>query len=133
VSGRAGRLVAALLLAALGACAHGPLRAPAESATVYIYRSPGGLPGPYPKTVFIDGKSLGLLVGNGYFKVQLAPGEHVISTPAANKAQLTLRVVKGVDYYVSQEIIPAHPPYILLNRVRQAIGKPYVERGHRLY
>lgn len=121
----------------LSGCAQGPFRGAlgnaGNKATVYIYRSPGGVTGAYPKTIFIDGKSIGLLVGNGYFRVQLEPGDHLISTPAANKAKLTLHAAKGVSYYVSQEIIPAHPPYILLNRVKEAIGKPYVAQGRRLY
>lgn len=102
-------------------------------ATVYIYRQPGGIQGAYPKTVFVDGKSIGLLVANGYFKIYLEPGAHLISTPAANKAELRLRVAGNVDYYVSQEVIPAHPPFILINRVKESIGKPYVAHGHRLY
>jgi Protein of unknown function (DUF2846) len=128
--------MALLLAVALGGCAAGPFKGFLNSgnqATVYIFRSPGGIPGAYPKMVLVDGKPIGQLISNGYFVVRLAPGKHVISTPAANKAELTLHAMKGADYYVSQEIIPANPPYILLNRVGEEFGKRYVEQGTRLY
>ena len=128
--------LAAVVAAGLGGCAGGPfkdLSTSASQGTVYILRAPGGMPGDYPKPVFIDGKVLGPLVRNSYFMVRLAPGEHRISTPAANKPELELHVVKGADYYISQEIIPANPPFILLNRVGEKFGKSYVEHSRRLY
>jgi hypothetical protein len=124
-----------LLAAALGGCAGGPFRGLSNSegaATPYIFRAPGGIPGLYPKKILIDGKPLGSLVNGGYFRVRLRPGEHVISTPSANKVELKLRAVKDVDYYISQEIIPANPPYVLLNRVGEKFGKPYVAHIRRL-
>ena len=128
--------LAAVVAAGLGGCAGGPFRGLSNSAnqgTIYIFRAPGGMPGDYPKPVFVDGKVLGPLVRNGYFMVQLKPGEHRISTPAANNPELKLHVAKGADYYVSQEIIPANPPFVLLNRVGEKFGKSYVEHSRRLY
>jgi Protein of unknown function (DUF2846) len=125
-----------LLASMLGGCAGGPFRGFAgsgEEATLYIFRAPGGIPGLYPKEILVDGKPLGSLVNGGYFRVQLTPGEHVVSTPSANKAELSLRAAKGADYYISQEVIPANPPYILLNRVGEKFGKPYIEHSRRLY
>ncbi|MBI1175036.1 MAG: hypothetical protein GC139_07190 [Sideroxydans sp.] len=127
------RPVFLMLALTLSGCAGGPFKAADKQATVYIYRSPGGVPGPYPKTLFIDGKAVGSLVSDGYFRVQLDQGEHVFATPAANKAELTLYLAKGVTYYVSQEIIPARPPFVLINRVKESIGKPYIAQGRRLY
>ena len=126
----------ALFLVVLGGCAGGPFQIGGDAgaeATLYIFRAPGGMPGRYPKEVLIDGKSLGSLVNGGYFRVRLSPGNHVISTPSANKAKLELRAEKGASYYISQEVIPANPPYILINRVGEKFGKPYVEHSRRLY
>lgn len=128
--------LAVVAVTGLGGCAGGPFRDLPNSAnlgTVYIFRAPGGIPGDYPKPVFVDGKVLGPLVRNGYFMVQLKPGEHRISTPAANRPELKLRVEKGANYYISQEIIPANPPFVLLDRVGEKFGKPSVEHSRRLY
>ena len=124
-----------LLAAALGGCAGGPFKSgvAANAGTVYIIRAPGGIPGPYPKEVDVDGKPLGTLVSGGYFVVKLAPGKHRISTPAANKAEVELRVAPGASYYVSQEVIPAHPPAILLNRIGEKFGKRYLKYSRRIY
>jgi len=128
--------LAVVAVAGLAGCASGPFKNLSNSenqGTVYIFRAPGGIPGDYPKPVFVDGKVLGPLVRNSYFMLRLAPGEHRISTPAANKPELKLRVEKGADYYISQEIIPANPPFVLLNRVGEKFGKSYVEHSRRLY
>lgn len=120
--------------AALSGCAGGMLKgSAADRATVYIFRSPGAMPGDYPTPVLVDGKQIGRLVSNGYLMVRLDVGEHVISSPAKNKPQLSIYAAKGLTYYVSQEVIPAHPPFILINRVKESIGQPYVAHGHRIY
>ena len=129
------RLAAALAMVAvagLAGCATSLSGGPSDAATVYIFRLPGGVPGLY-KPILVDGKSLGSLDSGGYFKVRLAPGRHVITSPSANQKKLELVVVKGADYYVSQEIIPANPPFVLLNRVGEKFGKPYVEHSRRVY
>jgi hypothetical protein len=124
-------VMAMVAAAALAGCATGSLGASRDMATVYIFRLPGGPPGVY-KPILVDGKSLGSLDTGGYFMVRLAPGMHVITSPSANQKKLKLEVVKGADYYVSQEIIPANPPFVLLNRVGEKFGKPYVERSRRV-
>ena len=128
--------IAMLLATTLTGCAEGPfkgLMGKDDRASVYIYRAPGAAAGEYPTSLMIDGKQIGSLVNNGYFLVRLGSGEHVISSPAKNKAELSLYAAKGITYYVSQEVIPSHPPFILLNRVKESLGKLYVARGNRLY
>jgi hypothetical protein len=127
------RALVLLLVIALGGCAAiSGLGHSADRGTIYIFRMPGGVPGVY-KPILVDGKSLGSLDEGGYFMVRLTPGAHRISSPSANKAELELHVVKGADYYVSQEIIPANPPFVLFNRVGEKFGKPYVEHSRRVY
>ena len=129
-------IAALLAVATLGGCSQGPLKKQVNKdawAKVYIYRAPGAAAGQYPTSLLIDGKQVGTLVNNGYLMVRLQHGEHVISSPARNKAELSLYAADGLTYYVSQEVIPSHPPIILINRVKEAIGKLYVERGQRLY
>lgn len=129
--------IATLFAAAtLAGCAQGPfkgLMGKDDRARVYIYRAPGAAAGEFPTAIMIDGKSIGSLVNNGYFMVRLETGEHVISSPAKNKAELSLYAAKDITYYISQEVIPTHPPFILINRVKESLGKLYVERGNRLY
>jgi Protein of unknown function (DUF2846) len=121
-----------VIAAGLAGCATNPFWGARDAATVYIFRLPGGVPGVY-KPILVDGKSLGSLDYGGYFMIRLAPGKHLITSPSANQKKLELEVVKGADYYVSQEIIPANPPFVLLNRVGEKFGKPYVERSRRVY
>ena len=127
------RFVLLLLLAALGGCAGvDGFTHSANQGTVYIFRLPGGPPGVY-QPVLVDGKSIGSLDNGGYFMLRLAPGMHVISSSAPNIKKLELEVAKGADYYVSQEIIPARPPFVLFNRVGEKFGKSYVEHSRRVY
>jgi hypothetical protein len=120
------------VVVALTGCATSPSGDSREMATVYIFRLPGGVPGVY-LPIMLDGKSLGSLDSGSYFRLRLVPGKHVISSSSANSKRLELHVVKGADYYVSQEIIPARPPFVLLNRVGEKFGKPYVEHSRRVY
>lgn len=130
-------LIAVLLaVTALSGCGQGPVKnlmGKDERAKVYIYRAPGAAAGEYPTPLMIDGRQIGTLVNNGYFMVRLKSGEHEISSPARNKAELKIYAADGLTYYVSQEVIPSRPPIILINRVKEAIGKLYVARGKRLY
>ena len=125
-------ILAMVAIAGLAGCATNLSGSSRDAATVYIFRLPGGPPGVY-RPILVDGKSLGSLDNGGYFMVRLAPGKHVISSPSANRKELELHVVKDADYYVSQEIIPANPPFVLLNRVGEKFGKPYVEHSRRVY
>ncbi len=103
-------------------------------ATIYIYREAGGASGLYSKPVMIDDRLVGKLSGNGYLVVAVKPGEHVISSPAANPASLRLVAEPGKTYYVSQEIIATVPSFhVLLNRVGEERGKQSVARARRLY
>jgi hypothetical protein len=72
-------------------------------ALVYIYRS-GVLAGAVQTKAAVDGKWIGANLGNNYFFVQLAPGEHYICSKAENNSILTLNVEAGKTYYVRQEI-----------------------------
>jgi hypothetical protein len=72
-------------------------------ALVYIYRS-GVLAGAVQTKAAIDGKWIGANLGNNYFFVQLAPGEHHLCSKAENNSILTLDVEAGKTYYVRQEI-----------------------------
>lgn len=122
-----------VFISILSGCSVGPLKSAAETATVYIFRSPGAMPGEYPTPILIDGKSVGNLVSNGYFRVRLKVGPHTISSPAKNKPELSIYAAKGLTYYVSQEVITGHPPFVLINRVKESIGQAYVEHGRRIY
>lgn len=103
-------------------------------ATIYIYREVGGVNNPYPKVVLVDGLKAGELTTNGYLEVAVTPGEHVISSPAANPASVTLMAEKGKTYYVSQEIIPTSPTFhVLLNRVNETRGSQSVAHARRLH
>jgi|GEM_PF-4931363 len=121
-----------VVVAGLAGCATSLSDGSRDAATVYIFRLPGAPPGVY-KPILIDGISLGSLDDGGYFMVRLSPGMHIITSPSANQKKLKLEVAKGADYYVSQEIIPANPPFVLLNRVGEKFGKPYVEHSRRVY
>jgi hypothetical protein len=72
-------------------------------ALVYIYRS-GLLAGAVQAKAAIDGKWIGANLGNNYFFVQLASGEHHICSKAENNSILTIDVEAGKTYYVRQEI-----------------------------
>lgn len=124
-----------LLLLLLAGCATGMSGADGTNrATIYIYREAGGVNNPYPKAVLVDGRTAGELTANGYLEVLVRPGEHVISSPAANPASVTLIAERGKTYYVSQEIIPTPPTFhVLLNRVNETRGSQSVARARRLY
>lgn len=122
---------ASLLLVLLAGCATGI--GGANRAVIYIYREAGGVNNPYPKAVLVDGLKAGELTANGYLVVAVKPGEHVVSSPAANPASVTLIVEKGKTYYVSQEIIPTLPIFhVLLNRVSEAQGRQRVVQARRV-
>jgi hypothetical protein len=72
-------------------------------ALLYIYRS-GLLAGAVQTKAAVDGKWIGANLGNNYFFVQLAPGEHYICSKAENNSVLTIDVEAGKTYYVRQEI-----------------------------
>jgi hypothetical protein len=83
---------------------HHPTPDPAPGkALLYIYRS-GLLAGAVQTKAAIDGKWIGANLGNNYFFVQLAPGEHYVCSKAENNSVLTLNLEAGKTYYVRQEI-----------------------------
>jgi hypothetical protein len=124
-----------LVLLSLAGCATGiGGKDRMNGATIFVYREAGGVNGPYPKAVLLDGRAAGKLTANGFLEIAVTPGKHVISSPAANPASVTLIAEKGKSYYVSQEIIPTMPVFhVLLNRVNDTLGSQSVARARRVY
>lgn len=101
-----------------------------KPALLYIYREAKGMTESYPRTIFVDGRPLGQLVGNTYFMLKVGPGQHVISSPGTNVSVVSVNAESGGTYYFSQEVIPSiKAPFILLNKVDEATGKQGVAKG----
>lgn len=101
-----------------------------KPALLYIYREAKGMTESYPRTIFVDGRPLGQLVGNTYFMLKVRPGPHVISSPGTNVSVVSVNAESGGTYYLSQEVIPSlKSPFILLNKVDEATGKQGVAKG----
>jgi hypothetical protein len=104
-------LLAGLLLAG---CATVPM-APAEAdryaktfvirpdkSTVYVYRDER-LGTAAKMTVSLDGKVQGASAPKTYFRWEVDPGRHEITSEAENADTLTITTEPGTDYYVWQE------------------------------
>lgn len=101
-----------------------------KPASLIIYREAKGVTESYPRTIFVDGRSLGQLVGNTYFILKVNPGQHVISSPETNVSVVSVNAESGGTYYISQEVIPSlKAPFILLNKVDEVTGKQSVAKG----
>jgi hypothetical protein len=122
------RLVALPVLAALTACASGPIYQtppdpPSGYGTLILYRGLGV--GAWPQSFFINGsREFASLNEIGYAVVSLKAGQHVVTAGTGGKApSVTLSVVSGETYFVKYETWPRPGPYPSLNGQMATISK----------
>jgi hypothetical protein len=95
----------ALLLLALFACASAqdatPAEAPADKATVYIYKMRHAKTlWRYAPAVYIDEKKAASLDGGRYFVAHLPPGTHTFRTKNKKDGGIELELQAGQTYYI---------------------------------
>lgn len=111
------RRIGAMLLFICGAwlagCATGIDHAQAERALatlspdqgrIYFYREASVIGAAIQPQILLDGVSVGRSQPGGYFVVDVAPGEHVVTSTTEVETKLTLHAGEGRTLYVSSSI-----------------------------
>ncbi|MBI4809443.1 MAG: DUF2846 domain-containing protein [Nitrosomonadales bacterium] len=76
---------------------------PADKAGIYIYRNSGWMGKAQTKSVWFDGQLLGGLPNESFFFLEIAPGEHTLSSQAEpGQNDLHFSVKAGKSYYFNQ-------------------------------
>src|SRR5262245_26430299 len=108
-------ILVAVCLAALGGCAKGNLATPGQDAqarllepvpdkaVIYLLRDLGDVFIPEVK-VRLDGQLLGATNHNTFYRWEVPPGFHTITSYTTPPAVLTLKTEPGGIYYVWQDI-----------------------------
>jgi hypothetical protein len=73
-----------------------------DKSTIYVYRNER-LGTAAKMSVALDGKPMGESAPKTYFRWEVDPGRHDITSEAENTDTLTLTTQPGTDYYVWQE------------------------------
>ncbi len=99
-------------------------------ANIYIYNDT------MIRALVLDSKILGQLKNDGFFKIEVKPGKHVVELTEFihnmnnEKAvkKIILNAVSGKNYFIKIENHIAMPGYVSLHKVPSGTGKYHVEQ-----
>jgi hypothetical protein len=121
-------IAAALLLAACASTPQASLEAerhakefhthPAAS-TIYVYRSEFDSLDEQ-SVLYMDGRLIGATLPGAFFRIDAAPGRHVLHGIGADNGQLAVDTMAGELYFVSLTVIGSHSHF---EAVPDAVGK----------
>lgn len=108
-------LLSVVLISALAGCASVPMASlekdaaaktyavSPNKANIYVYRNEN-FGAAIKMPVAIDGRLVGDTAAKTYLKVEVAPGNHTVTSKTENDASMTLQTDAGKNYFVWQEV-----------------------------
>ena len=96
-----------------------------NAGTIYVYRSPFDSREDEDATLFIDGRIIGQTLPGGYFRIDSAPGRHVLHGTGPDLGQVALETRPGELYFVELTVKGRHSQFRL---VPEATGRRQVAR-----
>jgi hypothetical protein len=112
---RAVNLLPVLLISMLVGCASVPMAnlekdaaaktfaVQPDKSNIYVYRNEN-FGAAIKMPVAIDGRLVGDTAAKTYLKVEVAPGNHTVTSKTENDASVTLQTAAGKNYFVWQEV-----------------------------
>lgn len=132
-------LLSLLLIGVLAGCASVPMASlekdaaaktyavKPDKANIYVYRNEN-FGAAIKMPVAIDGRLVGDTAAKTYLKVEVAPGNHTVTSKTENDASVSLQTTAGKNYFVWQEVkMGMWSARSQLHQVDEATGKAGVD------
>ena len=74
-----------------------------DKANIYLYRNES-MGGAVKMDVLLDGKPVGQTAAKTYMKLEVAPGQHTLTSKAENDDVLNVNTEAGKNYFIWQEV-----------------------------
>jgi hypothetical protein len=127
----------AALLFALGACASTPQATRARDAEAKQFMTQPGFAGIYvyrtdflveeidDSTLYVDDRMLGTTLAGSFFRIDVQPGPHIVSSSAAGSTQLKLDTRADELYFVELNVMGGNSRLVLVDpeTAKRAIRK----------